>query len=150
MTVCKGMTLKGTKCKKKCKPGSDCCTVHAEMYKLAKPEECPVCYDPLSETLRPFKCGHYCCTDCVSKSKTPGKDVCCPMCRSVVKKSTSALKSDWILPSVIRPGDVIELEIIDDEMTEEDIERMSNTFILWLMRRMTNRPNPHPNDVIVI
>jgi hypothetical protein len=27
---------------------------------------------------------------------------------------------------------------------------MSNTFIQWLMRRMTNRPNPHPNDVIMI
>ena len=46
-------------------------------------EDCPICYDELSDAVCTTKCGHKFCTDCfVQTIRRLPQGACCPMCRA--------------------------------------------------------------------
>ena len=64
------------------------CRKHSKIYKLEKPEECPICMDSLENEKYPLRaddesksCGHWVHHSCVISS---GKQEC-PMCREKIK-----------------------------------------------------------------
>jgi hypothetical protein len=64
------------------------CRKHSKIYKLEKPEECPICMDSLDNEKYPLRadndekvCGHWVHHSCVISS---GKQEC-PMCREKIK-----------------------------------------------------------------
>lgn len=52
-------------------------------FQEEKPQDCPVCFESLSNENKTLTCGHWVHKECVIKSK---KD-CCPMCRQTVELS---------------------------------------------------------------
>jgi hypothetical protein len=138
---CAGLTLKNTQCKLKAIKGCKWCKKHQSLYKLEKPDECPICYDEL-KTERPLKCGHWCCDKCIKnyqQSLEIDQDLCCPTCRSVLKKARLSKKDIFVEFSIHSnhtsdDEPLFGLEIThDDTVNEEDIERMSQSMVQWFI-----------------
>ena len=127
--VCSAVTLKSHNCKLPCLDGKYC-KRHTKLYKLEKPDDCPVCYETLATTVRPLKCGHWACKGCMNKYQralTPSQDLCCPVCRAVLKKG-----EDVVLKVIVTEDGNVYIDGNAD-INEEEIERMSNRMIQWLV-----------------
>ena len=88
------------RCKIFTKNTSGYCRWHEKLYSdnekfiEDRPQECPVCYNKLSQVTRPLSCGHYVHKSCVIKS---GKSEC-PICRkilpNIINKNSCGISSD--------------------------------------------------------
>lgn len=75
--ICNGITLSGKRCNRKVKDGCEFCYQHINVYRQTKPSTCIICYEPLTDVLKPLICGHWIHTECIIQS---GKAQC-PICR---------------------------------------------------------------------
>lgn len=75
MKKCQGITLNGCECNRKVT--GDYCFQHANKFFSPRPEECPVCYESISEQKRPLECGHWIHKQCIVESAKAE----CPICR---------------------------------------------------------------------
>lgn len=62
-------------------PNGKCCDEHHGIYKLKRPDECPICMDSLQENDSPFACGHWMHKACFLECKK----LSCPICRATVR-----------------------------------------------------------------
>ena len=72
------------------------CPAHETSWRLAPPEECPVCLEPLEPTCRPLQCGHFFHRSCVSNLVTS----LCPLCRVSITRVRRKRKADADNPPV--------------------------------------------------
>ena len=80
--LCKGITLSGRKCRRKLRNRSFC-SDHDPInirtrYRQAKPRECVVCCESLSNQPRALECGHWVHINCIIHSAKAE----CPICRT--------------------------------------------------------------------
>jgi len=80
MEECKGITLKGTKCRRK--SIQDYCWEHSikNNHRECKPVECLVCYESLTNQKYALDCGHWIHTECIINSAKAE----CPLCRKII------------------------------------------------------------------
>lgn len=77
--LCKGITKKGEKCKRKTYSNHGFCHMHFSQYVRfidAKPDECIVCCEEINMN-EPLECGHWVHLECVKKSIKPQCPICC-------------------------------------------------------------------------
>jgi len=78
--ICKGYTKKGKSCSNKCSKNTDYCSLHKNLFKFTKPDDCLICTESLNNEYQPLSCGHWAHRKCVLK----WKDIC-PVCREKIK-----------------------------------------------------------------
>ena len=76
-SFCKGITLKGKPCKNKKFKNKNHCVHHHNKFRLEKPDECSICFEPIDNLKLPLSCGHWIHKKCILKW---GKPIC-PVCR---------------------------------------------------------------------
>jgi len=81
---CHGVTKNQTKCKRKACTDSIYCSLHQEMYKYDRPNDCIICSEELPQHIRPTKCGHFMHTECLNEWLN--SHLTCPICRTRLRE----------------------------------------------------------------
>jgi len=76
---CEALTKSGVRCSRRIKMDIRYCSQHAKVFKLDKPEDCPICSEAMNE-IQPLSCSHWVHRSCILKWKDE-----CPICRKKIK-----------------------------------------------------------------
>jgi len=122
--LCIGYTKKGIVCRKKHLHGSEYCKIHSDLYKLQKPDECPICMESITEEFRPLDCGHWVHKKCLLK----WKDIC-PSCKAIVKLTTKERKILQVNSKTEKSPIEINITFNDDNTTQIDFDDWFNSLL---------------------
>lgn len=86
---CMAWSRPGQQCIRRKSQGSHYCNQHKEQYRFEKPDDCPICLNPMPYTDLPLPCAHWVCHHCVSKFMSPQ----CPFCRKEITVSREEYQS---------------------------------------------------------
>lgn len=102
---CRGMTLKGDRCKRK--SFSVFCNFHKVSFSANVPDECAICLDEITNIDCALECGHIYHKSCIIKFNKNE----CPICRKKSKKLKS-IKNNFIL----KERKILTLLVSDDKL----------------------------------
>ena len=125
MEECCALTVSNRKCKRKQAIAyAPFCKFHHQMYSYVKPDDCPICTEPLPASLRPTKCGHYFHKQCLETWLK--KSTSCPVCREIIKKQADTVD---LSPYFHVSTQLYDLQSELDEETFQRVKQVLQQFI---------------------
>jgi len=121
---CKALTVHEKPCKNKQK-SDGYCWLHANIFKLDRPEECAICTEDLNDKDRPLRCGHTFHRSCWNRWQQTKNQ--CPICRTNFQPNKNQT--------------TIDLSSVD--LTEENI-----SLIAILISQVTGLPEQTARNII--
>ena len=152
---CCGLSIKDD-ILEKCENISDkkYCPDHSHIYRLEKPDDCPICMESISdETEIPLECGHLIHKECL----IPTNIHICPMCRQSMKQN----EIDYIFgnnhqqynhynQNSFIPNEFVEVEFVNEDIMQNIFGRSISYDDMSMYNNQEHyfqdHPNEYPND----
>lgn len=145
---CQASNRSGTRCAHIVCPITSYCPLHAKLFRLSKPDECPICTESLNDVFRPLSCGHWVHRKCILKWKDQ-----CPVCRAKVQltakeRAQLPIHIDPVLDSL--DSDTILNLILNDINTDTDEEALNALVTRHVLTTLSQSLGVSINELIDI